>query len=154
MRDSPNEYGRRIGQTRSCRPIDARHGQVRSSGYFAVRGAGWIAFADNISVGYLLAVYVFSLEHTGIDAEIDEFLVVPAGRASGVGSELLRMAETEFIRLGCTNVSLQLSRENHSARRFYRRYGYAERSGFELLDKMLHRGWQRKRALKRARSFS
>ncbi len=103
-------------------------------------GAGWIAFTDNMAVGYLLAVYVFSLEHMGITAEIDEFFVIPAGRASGVGSELLRTAETEFIRMGCTNVSLQLSRENDSARRFYLRFGYAERSGFELLDKMLRNG--------------
>lgn len=103
-------------------------------------GAGWIAFADNIAIGYLLAVYVFSLEHMGVTAEIDEFFVIPAGRGSGVGSELLRIAETEFIRLGCTNVSLQLSRGNDSARRFYRRFGYAERSGFELLDKTLRSG--------------
>jgi GNAT superfamily N-acetyltransferase len=101
-------------------------------------GAGWIAVSDNIAVGYLLAVYVFSLEHMGITAEIDEFFVMPAGRASGVGSELLRTAETEFMRMGCTNVSLQLSRGNDSARQFYRRFGYAERSGFELLDKVLH----------------
>lgn len=103
-------------------------------------GVGWIASADNIAVGYLLAVYVFSLEHMGITAEIDEFFVIPAERASGVGSELLRTAETEFIRMGCTNVSLQLSRGNDSARHFYRRFGYAERSGFELLDKMLPSG--------------
>ena len=103
-------------------------------------GTGWIAFTDTIAVGYLLAVYVFSLEHMGITAEIDEFFVKPAGRDSGVGAELLRMAETEFIRVGCTNVSLQLSRENDSARRFYHRFGYAERSGFELLEKELHSG--------------
>lgn len=102
-------------------------------------GAGWIALADNMAVGYLLAVYVFSLEHMGITAEIDEFYVIPAERASGVGSELLRTAESEFIRIGCTNVSLQLSRGNDSARHFYRRFGYTQRLGFELLDKMLAR---------------
>ncbi len=105
-------------------------------------GAGWLAFRDNIAVGYLLAVYVFSMEHMGITAEIDEFFVIPAARDSGAGAGLLRTAETEFIRVGCTNVSLQLSRENDSARRFYHRFGYTERSGFELLDKTLCGGQQ------------
>ena len=101
-------------------------------------GAGWIALAGNTPVGYLLAVYVFSLEHKGLTAEIDEFFVSPSERGAGVGSQLLRIAETEFRRLGCTNVSLQLSRGNDAARRFYRRQGYEDRSGYELLDKTLH----------------
>ena len=101
-------------------------------------GAGWIALADDIAVGYLLAVYVFSLEHAGLTAEIDELFVSPDVRGSGIGSELIREAESEFVRVGCTNVSLQLSRSNDAARRFYHWLGYAERSDFELLDKMLH----------------
>lgn len=100
-------------------------------------GAGWIALDDEQAVGYLLAVYVFSLEHAGLTAEIDEFFVLPNHGAVGIGSELIREAEAEFFRVGCTNVSLQLSRDNASARRFYLKFGYRERSGFELLDKML-----------------
>ncbi len=105
-------------------------------------GAGWIALAGDTPVAYLLAVYVFSLEHLGLTAEIDEFFVSPSGRDTGVGSELLRAAESEFKRIGCTNVSLQLSRGNDAARRFYHHRGYGERSGYELLDKMLHAGQQ------------
>lgn len=103
-------------------------------------GAGWIALADDIPVGYLLAVYVFSLEHMGLTAEIDEFFVSPLGRNAGVGSAMLRAAESEFAQAGCTNVSLQLSRGNDAARRFYHHHGYEERSGYELLDKMLPAG--------------
>ncbi|MEQ8484867.1 MAG: GNAT family N-acetyltransferase [Pseudomonadales bacterium] len=103
-------------------------------------GAGWIAYHKNVAVGYILAVYVFSLEHMGLTAEIDEFFVLPSGRSVGVGSELLRSAESEFARIGCTNVSLQLSRNNDAARRFYHRFGYTERNGFELLDKPLLAG--------------
>ena len=40
-------------------------------------GAGWIATVDGVAAGYLLAVYVFSLEHLGLTAEIDEFFVRP-----------------------------------------------------------------------------
>lgn len=100
-------------------------------------GCGFIGFLNDKPVGYLLAVYVFSLEHAGMTAEIDEFYVVPEQRGHGVGSKLLDAAEAEFTRLGCTNVSLQLSRRNNSARAFYHRHGYAERQGYELLEKML-----------------
>ncbi len=98
-------------------------------------GAGWIASAGNRPVGYLLGVYVFSLEHRGMTAEIDEFFVLPSARGQGIGSTLLDAAEAEFRRAGCTNVQLQLGRGNDAAREYYRRRGYGERAGYELLDK-------------------
>jgi len=103
-------------------------------------GSGWIASAGHDAAGYLLAVYVFSLEHLGLTAEIDEFFVLPSFRGREIGSGLLRAAEAEFVRRNCTNVSLQIGRENDRARAFYREHGYGERAGFELLDKMLPRG--------------
>lgn len=100
-------------------------------------GAGWIVQVSGKPAGYLLAVYVFSLEHLGLTAEIDEFFVLPSCRGRGAGSNLLHAAENEFARMKCTNVSLQLGRGNEAAREFYRRHGYSDRAGFELLDKML-----------------
>ena len=100
-------------------------------------GTGWIASVNGKPAGYLLAVYVFSLEHLGLTAEIDEFFVLPSARGKKIGEELLRLAEAEFVRRRCTNVSLQLGRGNERARAFYRRLGYDERAGFELLDKFL-----------------
>jgi pimeloyl-ACP methyl ester carboxylesterase len=104
------------------------------------RGGGWIALTGDTAVRYLLAVYVFSLEHLGLTVEIDELFVVPPHRGNKVGRALLMAAESEFVRAGCTNVSLQLSRGNDSARAFYHRHGYTERSGFELLEKALDEG--------------
>lgn len=100
-------------------------------------GAGWIALAGEEARGYLLAVYVFSLEHRGLTAEIDEFFVAPGARGDGAGGALLEAAEAEFRRRGCTNVSLQIARGNAAAKRFYRRAGYVERADFELMDKDL-----------------
>lgn len=100
-------------------------------------GAGWIAEVGGKAAGYLLAVYVFSLEHLGLTAEIDEFFVLPSCRGHGAGLRLLQAAEAEFTRMKCTNVSLQLGRGNDAAREFYRRHGYSDRAGFELLDKTL-----------------
>ena len=65
--------------------------------------------------------------------------MLPSARGRGIGEELLRLAEAEFVRRGCTNVALQLGRGNDRARAFYRALGYGERQGYELLDKMLGR---------------
>ena len=46
-------------------------------------GRAWLATLYGEPAGYLLAVYVFSLEHQGLTAEIDEFFVVPAHRGLG-----------------------------------------------------------------------
>ncbi len=103
-------------------------------------GCGWLAEVGGEPAGYLIAVYVFSLEHLGRTAEIDEMFVLPRFRSRGLASKLLLEAEQRFVDAGCTNVSLQLSRANNAARAFYRRHGYAERAGFELLDKTLRNG--------------
>ena len=99
--------------------------------------SGWIARVNDEAVGYLLAVYVYSLEHLGLTAEIDEFFVLPSARSRGIGEGLLRLAEAEFVRRGCTNVALQLGRGNDRALVFYRAHGYEGRAGYDLLDKML-----------------
>jgi GNAT superfamily N-acetyltransferase len=99
--------------------------------------SGWIASSRGQAVGYLFAAYVFSLEHLGLTAEIDEFFVLPSARGRRIGDELLKLAEAEFVRRGCTNVALQLGRGNDRARVFYRAHGYGERAGYELLDKRL-----------------
>lgn len=100
-------------------------------------GRAWLATVNGEPAGYLLAVYVFSLEHQGLTAEIDEFFILPRHRRLGLGRQLLSQAEEVFRATGCSNVSLQIGRDNDAARAFYRGHGYADRAGFELVDKML-----------------
>ncbi|WP_432464412.1 GNAT family N-acetyltransferase [Agarivorans sp. QJM3NY_33] len=103
-------------------------------------GGGWVAMEDGVAVAYLLAVYIFSLEHLGITAEIDELFILPSQRGKGLAAKLLKTAESEFLQAGCTNASLQLSRDNGTARKLYHRHGYTERARYELLDKKLGEG--------------
>lgn len=100
-------------------------------------GSIWVADAGGELVGYLVAVRTFSLEQQGPMAEIDEFFVSPAVRTYGVGAALLDVAESDLACAGCVCLQLQLGRDNLRARAFYRRHGYNERDGYELLDKRL-----------------
>jgi len=100
-------------------------------------GQAWIATVDGTPAGYLFAVFVFSLEYQGLTAEIDELYVMPQYRGLGLGTKLLANAEDAFRQGGCTVAFLQIGRDNDDARTFYRRHGYADRAGFELVDKKL-----------------
>jgi GNAT superfamily N-acetyltransferase len=62
---------------------------------------------------------------------------LPEHRGQAVGARLLAEAEAACRAAGCTNIALQVGRENESARCIYRRKGYTERHGYELPDKDL-----------------
>jgi GNAT superfamily N-acetyltransferase len=97
----------------------------------------WLAEYDGEIGGYLLAALVFSLEHGGVMAEIDEFFVSPAFRTRGIGASLLQQAESALRERGVGRLQLQLSTSNAYARDFYAARSYGRRSGFDLWDKPL-----------------
>ena len=101
------------------------------------RGQVWVAERAGRLCGYLVLVYVVSLEHQGLMAEIDEFFVLPEARGAGIGGALLAAAEAALERAGCVRLQLQLAVTNDAARAFYTRRGYQERAGYGLLDKPL-----------------
>jgi ribosomal protein S18 acetylase RimI-like enzyme len=101
------------------------------------RGACWVAEADGRLCGYLIAVFMFSLEHGGMMAEIDEVFVSQDLRSTGQGSLLLSTAARDLGKRGLVRLQLQLRVDNHRARLFYERHGYRRRAGFELFDKPL-----------------
>jgi ribosomal protein S18 acetylase RimI-like enzyme len=101
------------------------------------RGACWVADSDGQLCGYLLAVFMFSLEHGGLMAEIDELFVSHDMRSAGVGSRLVAQAERSLGERGLVRLQLQLGIDNERARQFYERHGFRRRAGYELLDKPL-----------------
>jgi GNAT superfamily N-acetyltransferase len=102
-----------------------------------VRGQVWVAERTGTLCGYLVLVYVVSLEHRGLMAEIDEFFVLPEARGAGMGSALLVAAEEALKHAGCVRLQLQLAVANEAARAFYARRGYQPRAGYGLFDKPL-----------------
>jgi GNAT superfamily N-acetyltransferase len=101
------------------------------------RGACWVADADGRLCGYLVAVIMFSLEHGGLMAEIDEVFVSEETRSMGVGALLVAQAERDLRIRGLVRLQLQLGVGNDRARVFYERHGFRRRAGYELLDKPL-----------------
>jgi GNAT superfamily N-acetyltransferase len=99
------------------------------------RGACWVAEAGGRLCGYLLAVYMFSLEHGGLMAEIDEVFVSEQERSMGIGALLVAQAERDLAIRGLVRLQLQLGVANARARAFYERLGFRRRAGYELLDK-------------------
>jgi GNAT superfamily N-acetyltransferase len=119
--------------------FDRAHIEKILSGLISLpeRGACWVAENAETISGYLIAVYVFSLEHGGTIAELDEFFVRPEFRSGGTGAALLSESERKMRDAGIVRVQLQLGLTNSRARFFYERHGYRRRSGYELLDKPL-----------------
>jgi GNAT superfamily N-acetyltransferase len=106
------------------------------------RGACWVAEMDGRLCGYLLAVFMFSLEHGGLMAEIDEVFVTEDVRSAGLGSLLVAQAERDLAAQGLVRLQLQLGVGNDRARLFYERHGFRRRAGYELLDRPLQEAGQ------------
>lgn len=71
---------------------------------------------------------------------LDDFSVTAACRGQGIGSRLLDMAEEYAAALGLREIHLHVERDNHGARRLYRRRGFdvlAEQGARLLLGKKL-----------------
>jgi ribosomal protein S18 acetylase RimI-like enzyme len=95
-------------------------------------GRGWLATVTGSAVGYLLCTLVYSFEHGGLMAEIDELFVSAEHRRQGVGQSLLARARTELAAHGCGTLQLQVADGNTQSQGFYSRLGFKEKFGYRL----------------------
>jgi GNAT superfamily N-acetyltransferase len=95
-------------------------------------GCAWLAEGAGAAIGYLLCTLVYSFEHGGVMAEIDEFFVESVSRGQGVGEGLLAVARAGLAELGCVSLQMQVGDENVRAHRFYARLGFEEKRGYRL----------------------
>jgi len=70
-------------------------------------GCAWLADIESIAVGYLVCTLVYSFEHGGLMAEVDELYVDAPWRGQGVARALMTAARAELHARTC--VSLQSS---------------------------------------------
>lgn len=101
------------------------------------RGHCWVADMGGGLAGYLLVVVVFSLEHGGLMAEVDELFVVPEKRSLAIGAALLSEAGQTLARGGIAQLQLQLAVNNMRAKHFYEAQGFRPVSGYTLWQKSL-----------------
>ena len=95
-------------------------------------GRGWLATVTGSAVGYLLCTLVYSFEHGGLMAEVDELFVGAEHRRHGIGQALLARARTELSAHGCGWLQLQVADGNTQSHGFYSRLGFKEKSGYRL----------------------
>jgi len=88
--------------------------------------AGLIVVARQNSrvVGMVNLLYTISTALGDRVALLEDMVVSPSARGSGVGSQLLEQA-IQLARLnGCKRITLLTDRTNESAQRFYQRHGF------------------------------
>jgi GNAT superfamily N-acetyltransferase len=119
--------------------FDQSHATALLQGFLSNphQGLCWIADHAGGVDGYLLAVLVFSFEHGGTTAEIDELFVAQSLRSAGIGSSLLAAAERDLRALGAVRLQLQLNVNNKRGRKFYVRKGFEPRDAYDLYEKPL-----------------
>jgi GNAT superfamily N-acetyltransferase len=100
-------------------------------------GTVWLATIGREAAGYAIVTFIFSVEHRGMMAEIDEFFVLPEARSHGVGASLMAACEKYLRARDFVRLQLQIDRDNRSARTFYQRHGFKDRAAYQLLDKSL-----------------
>ena len=69
--------------------------------------------------------YLWSLEHGGRVAWLDEIFVLPAHRGRGIGRLLLRVALVVAQKAGCRVAQLEVVQGHERAEHLYRREGFA-----------------------------
>lgn len=83
-----------------------------------------LALQDGNVVGMISLHLQFHLHHANWIGEIQELVVMPKVRSSGIGSQLLAWAEETARDRGAEMTELSTSTQRVNAHRFYQREGY------------------------------
>lgn len=98
-------------------------------------GRTWVAVEGDRLLGYLVVVFLMSLEYGGIVAEIDELYVDRLDRGRGVGRSLLQAAREKLRQQGIASISLRVGKSNRVGIRFYKKLGFRQRNKFLVMDR-------------------
>jgi len=90
-------------------------------------GAAFVAVSGDGVVGVIAVVAIPLLEREGSVGRIVALVVDESQRGTGVGRELVDVAEAEALRWGCVAMEVSSSRRRTGAHAFYRARGYEDR---------------------------
>ena len=82
------------------------------------------AWSGGIAVGVAYLSYLFSLEHAGRSAWLDELYVTPAYRSRGIGQKLLHAAIAHARSHACVAIDLEVEAAHTRAANLYKREGF------------------------------
>lgn len=99
-------------------------------------GQVYLISSDNVTAGYMVITYGFSLEFRGKFALLDELYIKTEFRGKGLGSSALRFAEESCIKNGISAIRLEAARVNVRAQKLYRSMDYTDHNR-DLLTKWL-----------------
>jgi len=112
-----DEHGARVGIARLARTVDAVLDQPELGFLHVARTRTGV-------VGVAYVSMVWSLEHAGRSAWLEEIYVDPEHRLQGVGTELLHAVVERARRLGCAAMDLEVDADHARAEGLFERAGY------------------------------
>ena len=83
-----------------------------------------VAYEGGRAVGVAYVAFIWTVEHGGQSAWIEELYVVPELRNRGVGRALLRAALDRARNLGCSVIELEVEHAHRRAEHLYAREGF------------------------------
>ena len=83
-----------------------------------------MAFDGDVTLGYVLQRYRYSMWAAGIEATIEDLFVDPAVRKGGIGKKLIEFALQCARARSCTSVCLDTNENNLGSTRIYTQLGF------------------------------
>jgi GNAT superfamily N-acetyltransferase len=96
-------------------------------------GFVWLLEADGNAVGHLVLTLKFAMEYGGLSGCLDDLFVRPAFRNRGLSSAALRDLRAFCFEHSIRAVTVEVGTENPAAQTVYRRAGFVELEGRQLL---------------------
>jgi ribosomal protein S18 acetylase RimI-like enzyme len=84
------------------------------------------ATPDGRAIGAAYVPFLWSLEHAGTVAWLEELYVAPRDRGMGTGTALIRAACVEAVARGCRAMDLEVDPGHERAAGLYRREGFRQ----------------------------
>ena len=87
-------------------------------------GKAWLIVVGESIVGYVILTFIFSFEHRGKIAFLDELYVAERARGRGIGTETVQFIKAQVLILSLKLVYLEVEPHNENAQKMYLSNGF------------------------------